>query len=77
VGQVSAALDLNDHAALSAWLASVESAVDDVVGVAEDQLRPVDDRDLGRRQARRLLSDGRATLCDLVALARASLPPVK
>jgi hypothetical protein len=70
----SALLNLHDPEAIRGWLALVQSAADDAIGAAEDQVRPLDERNLGRVQARRILGEARGSLERLLALMHASLP---
>lgn len=67
-------LDLSNPGTIRQWLALVESNIGDAIGAAEDQLLPLDKRNLGRVQARRILGDARGALDGLLALMRASLP---
>ena len=67
-------LDLSDPETIRAWLARVETGVDDAIGAAEDQLRPLADRNLGRLQARRIVGEAKGSLARLLASMRAVLP---
>jgi hypothetical protein len=51
------------------WYREVKVGVDDLAAVAEDQLRPERDRDLGVRQAMRLYQEARDKLASLFAYA--------
>lgn len=66
--------NLNDPETIRAWLARVETGVDDAIGAAEDQLRPLADRNLGRVQARRIVGEAKGSLARLLASLRAALP---
>ncbi len=67
-------LNLHDPDTIRAWLARVETGVDDAIGAAEDQLRPLADRNLGRVQARRIVGEAKGSLARLLASLRAALP---
>ena len=67
-------IDLRDPAAVLEWIARVEAVADDAIGAAEDQLRPVNRRELGPRQARRLIREAKVSLGSLFAIARGALP---
>jgi hypothetical protein len=68
-------LDLADPAVLRAWLADLRLQLDDALGAGDDATRPPGQRDLGRREARRLLFGARATIAALLASAERALPP--
>lgn len=67
-------LDFADPSALRAWLARVEAVADDALSAGEDQIRSPAERDLGRRQAGRLLAEARSSLARLLDVARRGLP---
>jgi hypothetical protein len=59
---------------MRAWLARVETGIDDAIGAAEDQMRPLAERNLGRVQARRIVGEAKGSLARLLASLRATLP---
>lgn len=67
--QPSPALDLADRGAVSAWLVTLRTQVDDALAAGEDATRPLGERDLGRRVARRILLDARDVIRGLLAAA--------
>lgn len=67
------ALDWNDPEGCAAWLSSLASACLDLQAVAEDQIRPMAHRDLGRRQARAMVAESTHAIDGLIAHARAGL----
>lgn len=49
-------LDWNDPAAVRAWAQDVYVQMKDAIGAAEDATRPLGRRELGRRAARRIIT---------------------
>lgn len=67
-------VDLTDPAVRTAWLGGVRSHVEDLIGAAMDQTEPIAGRDVGRREARRIIGDAASALRH--ALDAAGAPPV-
>jgi hypothetical protein len=63
-----------DPDAVEAWVRDVETSVNDLVEVAEDQTDPPVDRVHGRAGARRIIDDAARSLREQLAHARAGLP---
>ncbi len=63
------ALDFNDRVAVLAWINDVTSRVDDLAAVADDAIRPLARRKLGRLEHRRLYREARRSLASLLELA--------
>ena len=57
-------LDWNDAAAVSAWARDVYVQVLDALAAGEDATRPPGRRELGRRAARRIVTEARRKLTD-------------
>jgi hypothetical protein len=70
---VSARLDFTDRAAVAAWGADVATQLADLVAAAEDATRPLGARELGRRAARRAITESAEKLRG--ALVYAGLTP--
>lgn len=66
-------LSWNERSAFRAWLRDVDTAVTDLVEVAEDQIDDPSKRVHGREGARRLIRDAKRSLRDQLAYARAGL----
>src|SRR5262245_42603513 len=62
-------VDLTDPAARAAWLAAMRESTLDALAAGEDQTRPPGARDLGRREARRILTDAGRSIGQLLAAA--------
>jgi hypothetical protein len=56
-----------------AWLGQMDRLADDLSAVAEDQVRPPADRDLGRATATHLGAEASSGLTALLAFARRGL----
>ncbi len=67
-------LDLTNPAVFRAWLDDLRLQLDDALAAGDDATRPPDQRDLGRRAARRLLFGARASIAALLASAERALP---
>jgi hypothetical protein len=68
------ALDWRDVEAARTWLERLESVALDVIAVAEDQTRPLTQRDIGRAEALRILAEAGPGLEESIAFARRGLP---
>jgi hypothetical protein len=58
-------VDLADPAARAAWLSALYESAADVIDAAEDQTRPSGERDLGRREASRIIGDAKDSIASL------------
>lgn len=63
------ALDLDDRVAVRSWLDDVTGRVDDLAAIADDAIRPLARRKLGRLEHRRLYREARRSLASLLAVA--------
>lgn len=68
-GDPPAALDFTDSAAVRAWLADLRTQIDDALAAAEDATRPLGQRELGRRAARRSIREAERAIGQLFAVA--------
>jgi hypothetical protein len=68
------ALNWQDPAAVRAWLDELQAVALDVIAIAEDQTRPLAQRDIGRAEAVRILVESAGGLEDSIAFARRGLP---
>jgi hypothetical protein len=50
-------VDLADPGARAVWLAAMRGSIADIIAAADDQTRPHARRDLGRREARRIVPE--------------------
>jgi hypothetical protein len=66
-------LNLADRKAVSAWLTDLHKNITDVVSAGKDALRPLGQRDLGRRTARHLLLEAADALDQLIEAAERGL----
>jgi hypothetical protein len=65
----SRALNWNDPDARRLWLSRIDSDVADLLAAMEDQLAPVNDRQLGRAALRRIFDESSANLEELLSYA--------
>lgn len=56
------AVDLADPGMRAAWLAGIRSHVEDIISAAMDATAPPSERDFGRREARRIISEAAGAL---------------
>jgi hypothetical protein len=66
-------LNLTDRKAVSAWLTDLRKNIKDVVSAGKDAMRPLAQRDLGRRTARHLLLEAADALAQLIETAERGL----
>lgn len=62
-------LDFTDPAAVAAWGADLATQLADLVAAAEDATRPLGERELGRRAARRAITESADKLRGALAYA--------
>lgn len=65
----SGAFDFDDRIAVRAWIDDVSRRVEDLAAVADDAIRPLARRKLGRLEHRRLYREARRSLASLLAFA--------
>ena len=70
-----AALSFADPAAVRAWLADLQSQIDDLHAAAEDATRPLARRALGRPTARAAIQDAYRALGEAMGFAERGLAP--
>ena len=65
----------SDPEAARQWLSRVESAFEDAMAAALDQMRPLRSRHLGHVEADRIVREASSSLCAALAHAKRGLPP--
>jgi hypothetical protein len=68
------ALNWQDPDAVRVWLKDIDTYVQDLVAIAEDQIDAPARRVHGREGARRLIKDAKRSLRDWITFARRGLP---
>jgi hypothetical protein len=68
------ALDFSSLDDVRTWLDGVEAASLDVIAIAEDQTRPLAQREIGRVEAIRIVTEAGSALEATIAFARRGLP---
>ena len=72
---VTSALRWSDPEAARAWLAGLQSTLDDALAALADQLLPLRQRRLGHIEAQRIFLEASASLAKALLYASLGLPP--
>ena len=72
---VTSALRWSDPEAARAWLAGLQSTLDDALAALADQLLPLRQRRLGHIEAQRIFLEASASLAKALLYAMRGLPP--